>query len=319
MRLLLIVLLLVGVGLLAGTAFASNEEQMQSQEKSLLIKGRIHRFDTGENNRLPRPKHHARAVPLLHNPACNSADLGIDKEWLKSFHDIKKNAEKAKPAPLGESELQRLSKYDISILLDRSGSMNEELDRFQMGGRVSRWEWCRQQAESLSKQIASVFPSGITVLPFSNHADRYTNVSAAGLNRIFIATEPEGSTMLDEAVGLELDHFLFNRSTGRSKKPLLMVVITDGSPNDPQKVVDEILHVSRKIERDEVKIVFFMIGDDPMSLAFIDYIKSSRIEAGIAFDIVSSHPFPELRAHGLARSLANALEAPVARVAEHSR
>ena len=56
----------------------------------------------------------------------------------------------------------------------------------------------------------------------------------------------------------------------------------------------------------EVRIVFFMIGDDPMSKAFIDFVKENRIAAGIPFDIVSSHSFVEVNEVGLARCIANA-------------
>ncbi|MBX9689370.1 MAG: VWA domain-containing protein, partial [Candidatus Obscuribacterales bacterium] len=176
-------------------------------------------------------------------------------------------------------------------------------------GHLSRWEWCRRETSRLAEQLAPAISEGITVIPFADQAERHPNLTAEAINQIFRSSYPNGMTMLDQALGLEIDHFLFDRAMRNSSKPLLMAVITDGAPNDPQKVVDEIIHVSRKIKKDEVKIVFFVIGDDPMSQAFLDYVHKCNREAALEFDIVSSRSFAEIRDMGLAKSLATELSA----------
>ncbi len=82
--------------------------------------------------------------------------------------------------PLTSSELAVLSKYDLVIVLDKSGSMDER----DCPGGMSRWDWCRDQMMSLTAQISSVLKSGITVALYSSDYDIFRNVDLGYVTRI---------------------------------------------------------------------------------------------------------------------------------------
>ena len=305
--------------LASDTGIAAKPDIVLSQEKqsasgtasttdtAKIIKGSVQILDSGQKGRPPRLQRPASKPLIPQNSIyADRTNVPVSPDWLKSFGEIRNNKKwRGDIEPLTKNELRRLSKFEVAMIIDHSKSMDEGIG-WGKGAPISRWEWCRREAESLSNQIASSFPSGITVVPFSTRADRYANVKGEKLNDIFKWTIPDGGTRLDEALGIELDHFLSEKSKNTQTKPLLIAVITDGAPNDPHRAMEEIIHISRKIHRDEVRIVFFMIGEDPRSMAFIDFVKENRIAAGIPFDIVSSHSFVEVNEVGLARCIANA-------------
>lgn len=140
---------------------------------------------------------------------------------------------------LSNEELRRLSKYDISVLIDSSGSMRkqdcEPLNVFLMNERfISRWEWCKEQTSILSQEVEGVFPSGISVTTFASHAWRHPNVPPSAINDIFNNVIPDGATRLDYAFDQELGAYFSEKALGGRKKPLLIAVITDGGPSSPQ-------------------------------------------------------------------------------------
>ncbi len=233
--------------------------------------------------------------------------LILPEKFLDTFKQFEKAKKESTGDKLSEKELRCLSKYEICLVLDCSASMNKKLDDFLITSRESRWQWCENQASSLCRQIESHFPEGITVIPFSDRAQRFSKVKASELETIFKSTYPEGMTMLDHALELEFEHFLNERPQAKAKqKALLITVITDGAPSAPQRIADQISELASKTKRGELKILFFMIGDDPMAAAFIDYLQKqglSRINSAGNTDIVSSLPFSELLRLGLSRSL----------------
>lgn len=282
---------------------SSSSKAGQTEDKTYtstdqFIKGSVVSNVKNDGTRLSRVLRPSMISPQFKK--AYAADVVLSDNWSKSFKSV------YKAELLNERELSHLGKFDLSLLIDRSGSMNKELNCLKLSDpHISRWEWCRLQAGELSKQLSKIMPFGITVVPFSDFADRFTNVSSSQLNSIFKKYAPAGQTMLGDALGAEIDRFLYERSLDSKRKPLLLAVITDGAPNDPQSIVEEVIHVSKKIKQDDIRIVFFIIGDDPMAAAFMDYLRKSRIEAGIEFDIVSSLSFAEVSHLGLPKSLAN--------------
>ena len=208
---------------------------------------------------------------------------------------------------IAPSELRQLSRYDISVLIDKSGSMNTRdcPALFGMGQNVSRWEWCREQSAMLSEQTAGAFPAGISLVPFSSNFQRFDNVRPEGINSIFNTSSPGGSTNLAGALQAELGRYFQDRDMGARNRPLMIAVITDGVP-DSKSAVRRVIREATQNMRDpsEIKIVFFMIGQDQGGADFVDTLTDGLGRDGQNFKIVSEHSFAEVNQLGLPRSLA---------------
>jgi Mg-chelatase subunit ChlD len=244
---------------------------------------------------------------VLRARVLNAAGLGE----FKSMTPGSDRTHKANSYSLTTKELNHLSQYDISVVIDASGSMAQKdcmpLNVFNMSGNVSRWEWCRQQTSILSDEIAPVFPKGITVIPFATRAVRIPNVSPSAIESIFNETRPGGATRLDMALDLEFTDYFNDKEKGVKRKPLLIAVITDGVPSNPQRIVNEVLEVSRNVRPGDLRIEFFVIGGARRGIGFVDFLTHLSSTAGAPFDIVTEHPFSELCDDGLPRSLARAV------------
>lgn len=209
---------------------------------------------------------------------------------------------------LAPAELQQLSHFDLSVLIDRSGSMNTRdcPDIFSGKNRaLSRWEWCREQTAMLARQTAGALPAGITVVPFSSKAVRYENASPQVINNIFNATSPEGSTNLADALRLEFDRYFQDRDAGFRSRPLMIAVITDGVPDSKgavRRVIEEA--TQRMNSPQEIRICFFLIGDDRAGEDFVDELVDSFDNNNSRVQMIVRHPFAEVNQVGLPRSLA---------------
>jgi hypothetical protein len=208
---------------------------------------------------------------------------------------------------LAPAELRQLSRFDITVLIDKSGSMSTRdcPDEALAGRRISRWEWCREQSAMLSRQTAGAMADGITVVPFADSWQRLAGVQPEGINAIFNTAQPQGSTNLAGALQSELQYYFQQRDLGLSRRPLMIAVITDGVPDSKSAVRRVIREATEQMNSpDEVKIVFFMIGEDRKGLAFVDELCNGLADEGARFNIVSGHTFAEVDQVGLPRSLA---------------
>ncbi len=295
---------------------------------SKLMKGRVTGFGLGSAGNMPRLQRPAlpKSENLLARPDArpeqktNSDDVLkariLEAAGLKPM-DAKTGSKRTpyEAFALTASELRALSGFEISVLIDASGSMSRKdcvsINSFINQEKISRWNWCGEQSTLLSQQIASAFPEGITVTPFAGKAERYTHVSPGSIEHIFSDFSPAGATRLDAALDLELDNFYFERRMGKNKKPLLIAVITDGVPSSPHRVIAQIVELTRRINPGEVRIQFFLIGNAQSGNVFTHYISNLKKFASCPFNVVSRHSFDELCQIGLPRSLAQAVQETV--------
>lgn len=306
-----------------GTVGQVTEKESVAQESDRVpgaaepIKGKVEVLDSnkpGTRPRLLRPALDPKlASSRLSDPLQNNDALKarvFQAAGLGSLRPMTPQGDR--PANFGAyalsaQEVKQLSKYDISVLIDRSGSMSrrdcDPLNIFDMGGKISRWEWCKQQTTILTHQIADAFPAGITVNAFASFCERYTNVSPDTINKIFNERMPSGGTRLDEALDMELESYFRERASGTRKKPLLIAVITDGVPSCPEQVYYEVVEASHHIHPGDVRIEFFLIGDAYRGSNFVNYISNIRVNAGAPFELVTDHPFAEVSELGLPRCL----------------
>ena len=172
---------------------------------------------------------------------------------------------------------------DYGIIVDKSLSM-------WMGGR---WKAAEKAVEFLAPKITAADADGITLYFFSSSDKfrRFPNVtSAEAVKAAWSSQEPDGET--------DLAHALKCAFEDRGSKPMTLLIITDGMPDNKDLVMQRIIDVSKTIRHDsELSISFIQVGDDSGAEAFLAALDDDLVSRGAPFDIVDKLTCKEL--HGL--------------------
>lgn len=202
-------------------------------------------------------------------------------------------------------ENSNLSKYDIIIAVDKSGSMSD-----QSGiGQLTRWQAAKEATVSLANEAVKYDDDGITVALFAGKLAEFENIDdgptkAAG---IFDQNSPNGSTNTAAVIKHYGDKYLAGKAKGEVK-PVILVVITDGVPDSEPDVVKEIVALTKKLDsREEFGIQFVQVGNDQHARDFLKRLDDNLTNEGAKFDIVDTKTFDELEGISLTEALMDAL------------
>ena len=259
----------------------------------------------------------------------DDVDLVIDRDGKKYSVKLTPNpmrlgdetAVKPEPKPdpkfaleLNKPEVQRqmISKRDVVVIIDRTGSMEIK----DCPNNQSRWDWCRAQTVGLMKDLLGKV-NEITVVTFNENFQVYPQATLNKVDSIYQTVKPEGATNTAAPLRNRLDDYLHRkRVAGKTPmKPLLVAVITDGLPNWPegqqgaeQAVRDVIVKATREMTTpDEITVTFLGVGNAMEGDAFLRELDEDIVNEGAVYDIVDTKPFSELQTIGLKRALVDAL------------
>lgn len=170
----------------------------------------------------------------------------------------------------------KLSEFDIVIAIDTSGSMGEPV---KAGSSVTRWQAVQESAMAIIRDAQAIDADGLGLVLFGSSVRSFDGVTADKAREVFAGNGPRGSTPLAEALTAALS------LAGKSDKKDLVVVFTDGVPNDRAAAADVIRKASHAQETDDaLTILFIQVGDDAQATA---YLKSLDDDIkGCKFDIV---------------------------------
>ncbi|MBK9279852.1 MAG: hypothetical protein IPM93_16945 [Candidatus Obscuribacter sp.] len=218
------------------------------------------------------------------------------------------NAVKLKAAvKLDEQKLlQLLSPYRIVCILDRSDSMDGGLG---LGPQdVSRWTWCREQLQDLTgflKERGQLNElEKLSLVTFNESFEEYPIDGLKALESAFNSVVPEGATNLYAPLKHVLDCHL--KSPGR--RPLLVLVLTDGGANRGASLPDLLVETANKSAREgpAVTVCFFEIGKGS-GAGLLSSLDEGLVSRGAARDIVYLESFEKLLEMGLKQSLLDAV------------
>jgi uncharacterized protein with von Willebrand factor type A (vWA) domain len=181
---------------------------------------------------------------------------------------------------------EELKKYDFIVLVDKSGSMSEE----DCPGGKSRWDYAQENVLAIAKQCEKYDDNGITVGVFSNKLKLYENVTDGSglLKKIFSENQPGGTTDTAGALSHVIEEYLATKGTATCK-PIIVVIITDGIPDDEPGLVRVIVNTTKKIStREEIGLEFIQIGTDKHAHAFLDRLDNNMTQEGATLDIVNA-------------------------------
>lgn len=203
-----------------------------------------------------------------------------------------------------------LANHSFVLLVDSSSSMNTK----DCPGSVSRWEWCRRQAEDLCSKInlmAANLNSRIDITTFNSNFAAHSHCKLNSLAEVFRDNIPDGETNMTPAIEDAVNTF---SSTLYYGKPVVMAIITDGRPTDPEQVKKRIIRLANELRDPSLlTVVFIEIGTPEKYLRELD---DDLTKQGAKADLVTLIPFSTVNSQGLPKTLADAVETRAARIRE---
>jgi hypothetical protein len=179
-----------------------------------------------------------------------------------------------------------LENRDYTLIIDKSGSMSTK----DKPGGLSRWQIMQESALALANKCEELDPDGITVYLFSGKFKRYDNVTAAKVGTIFQENDPSGRTDLAAVLTDATNSYFQRKAAGQTPaNGEMILVVTDGEPDDRKAVMDVILATTQKLDRDEeLAISFIQVGTDATATTFLKILDDDLGRAGAKFDIVDT-------------------------------
>ncbi|WGV26889.1 vWA domain-containing protein [Halotia branconii] len=198
-----------------------------------------------------------------------------------------------------------LENRDYTLIIDKSGSMATP---DQKGGR-SRWVTAQESTLALASKCEQFDPDGITVYLFSGRFKRYDNVTTSKVGQIFQENDPSGTTDLAAVLKHATDDYFQRKSAGTTKpNGEIILVVTDGEPDDRKAVMKVIIEASRRMDRDEeLGISFIQVGTDQQATRFLKVLDDELESAGAKFDICDTVTMEDMEDFSLSEVLLNAI------------
>jgi hypothetical protein len=179
-----------------------------------------------------------------------------------------------------------LENRDYTLIIDKSGSMSTK----DKAGGLSRWQIMQESALALANKCEEFDPDGITVYLFSGKFKRYDNVTADKVSTIFQENDPSGRTDLAAVLADAIASYFQRKATGKiPANGEMILVVTDGEPDDRKAVMQVILDATQRLDRDEeLAISFIQVGLDEAATKFLKILDDDLSRAGAKFDIVDT-------------------------------
>jgi len=183
-----------------------------------------------------------------------------------------------------------LKNREVYIVVDKSGSMSTP----DCAGGKSRWDYMKESVSAIAKLVAPYDPDGITVVPFANQFKVYDNVTPTVVDQIFSENTPMGGTDLAAVLTEVFARCVAQKKNGTLKaNGSLILVATDGQPNDKEAAKKAIVNFANSLEKDEeAGILFIQVGKDPDAAKFLTELDDDLVaKNGAKFDIVDTKSF----------------------------
>ena len=178
-----------------------------------------------------------------------------------------------------------LKNLEFVAVIDISGSMGTQ---DQNGGKLSRWNYAKEEALRLATESGQHDDDGITLITFNRSVTVLDNLTTASFADKTKDISPSGGTVLAPALRAALAKV----EKAWHEKQGLIFVVCDGMPDDKEEAARVIVEYSKKMERDEqCAILFAQVGGDAGATDFLKYLDDDLVsKLGAKFDIVDTKP-----------------------------
>lgn len=187
---------------------------------------------------------------------------------------------------IAQQIIARLSEYDFVVAIDTSGSMAEPN---KAGSSTTRWEAVQEAAMTLIRDVQQIDQDGLGLVLFGRQVESFDGVTADKARDVFASHSPRGSTPLAEA--LDACFAL----AGKSDKKDMIIVFTDGVPDDREAAAKRIIQqANSQANDDDCTVLFVQVGDDAAATAYLQSLDDDL--TGAKFDIVDAKTIKEVDA-----------------------
>ncbi len=235
---------------------------------------------------------------MLEREASRSQD---EKIWPAPKDDKVEPKVVLKPeTPRADKFFKVMAPYQVVLLIDHSGSMNGGLGIGPYD--LSRWAWCRNQISDFSRFCGDKLRGGITLIPFNDSFEVHEHASEKDVEDVFSTIVPGGETDICTPLAAAIEAHL--AEPDHENKPVLIVVLTDGLPNQGGSLDKLIAQATSALRNhNEMSITFLTVGQAPEGDELIERLDNDLINRGANDDIVSSMRFADLLQTGLKNAL----------------
>ena len=185
-----------------------------------------------------------------------------------------------------QSIIDRLSEFDFVIAIDTSGSMGEPV---KAGSDVTRYQSVQESAIAMIREAQAIDQDGLGLVLFGSKVESFDGVTVDKAREIFATRAPRGTTPLAEA--LDACFAL----AGKSDKKDVIIVFTDGVPDDKAAAAQRIIQqANSQASDDDCTVLFIQVGDDAAATAYLQSLDDDL--KGAKFDIVDAKTVAEANA-----------------------
>lgn len=177
----------------------------------------------------------------------------------------------------------RLSEYDFVVAIDTSGSMGEPV---KAGSTKTRWEAVQESAMAIIRDVQKIDQDGLGLVLFGARVESFDGVTADKAREVFASHSPRGTTPLAEALDAAF------KLAGKSDKKDMIIVFTDGVPDDKEAAAARIVAQANSQETDDAcTVLFIQVGDDAAATRYLQSLDDAL--TGAKFDIVDAKTVAE--------------------------
>lgn len=110
------------------------------------------------------------------------------------------------------------------------------------------------------------------------------------MQQIFKENEPNGGTNTAGVLKQVFDDYFASK-----KKPIIVLIVTDGVPNDENELMNVIVAATKKMDKDEeIGVSFIQIGKDTAASTYLKKLDDGLVALGAKFDIVDTKTADEM-------------------------
>ncbi|HEY9777835.1 MAG TPA: VWA domain-containing protein [Planktothrix sp.] len=194
------------------------------------------------------------------------------------------------PQPASPASSFDLSRIDVAILVDSSGTMSES-DAYP-GSPLTRLAAVGESAFALAKEMEQHDPDGLTVIRFAGKVRAFDGQTSAKIKQLFQEIRPMGGTNTKEAIETVANMLLPKQkaamAAGQPHNSICAIVFTDGEPDDKVGLAQAIVNITKQIgDRSQFGILFVQVGNDQAASAYLDKLNNHLTEYGASYDIVA--------------------------------
>jgi hypothetical protein len=213
--------------------------------------------------------------------SCTTTDAQLSSLGPMTFHETQ-----------AHDPYAALRNYDTVFLIDDSSSM-----------WGTKWEQTRDALKEIVPICTSYDKDGVDIC-FLNYGEELNGVrSAKEVMAIFDKVKPLGTTPTGQKLGGLLRKYINRFSSDRSLKPMNIICITDGEPDNPTHLRSEILWCAQRLDwmdapARQVGVQFFQVGDDRNAEEALEALDNGLAEAHDVRDMIDTVSYTTIKAAG---------------------